>query len=88
LFLGFGDSALNFEIYFWVSRPQVVLELKSEVALSIAAALTEAGIQVPVPRRDLHIIGLNQTNGTDQEITSESAERSERNQRTEKSHLK
>jgi len=85
LFLGFGDSALNFEIYFWVSRPQVVLELKSEVALSVAAALTEAGIQVPVPRRDLHIIGLNQTNGLDQEIKTESAERRDRNQSAESS---
>jgi len=85
LFLGFGDSALNFEIYFWVSRPQVVLELKSEVALSVAAALTEAGIQVPVPRRDLHIIGLNQTNGLDQEIKTESAERHDHNQSAESS---
>jgi small-conductance mechanosensitive channel len=55
LFLGFGDSALNFEIRFWAPHPQVVLALKSEVALSIAAALNEAGIKVPVPQRNLHI---------------------------------
>jgi len=85
IFLGFGDSALNFEIYFWVSRPQVALELRSEVALAVASALTEAGIQVPVPRRDLHIIGLNQTNGTDQEIKTETAERSDRTQSAERS---
>jgi small-conductance mechanosensitive channel len=55
LFLGFGDSALNFEIRFWAPRPEVVVELKSEVTLSIAAALSEAGIKVPVPRRELNI---------------------------------
>ena len=55
LFLGFGDSALNFEVRFWAPHPQLVAELQSEVALKIAAALNEAGIKVPVPRRDLHI---------------------------------
>src|SRR5262249_51268962 len=55
LFLGFGDSALNFEVRFWAPRPEVVSELKSDVALSIAAALSEAGIRVPVPQRDLVI---------------------------------
>jgi len=59
-FLGFGDNALNFEIRFWAPRPQLVLELKSEVALRIAAALSKAGIKVPVPQRTLNITGLDQ----------------------------
>ena len=59
-FLGFGDNALNFEVRFWAPRPQVVLELKSEVALRIAAALSKAGIKVPVPQRTLNITGLDQ----------------------------
>ncbi len=63
LFLGFGDSALNFEVRFWAPRPQVVLPLKSDVALSIAAALNEAGIKVPIPRRDLYIKSTNQATG-------------------------
>jgi small-conductance mechanosensitive channel len=54
-FLGFGDSALNFEVRFWAPRPEVAPELRSDVALSIAAALNKAGIKVPVPQRDLHI---------------------------------
>ena len=62
LFLGFGDSALNFEVWFWVPRPEVVPELRSDVALNIAAALSEAGIKVPVPQRSLHITGLDQNN--------------------------
>jgi potassium efflux system protein len=50
LFLGFSDNAQNFEIRFWAARPELVAELKSDVALNIAAALTEAGINVPIPQ--------------------------------------
>jgi small-conductance mechanosensitive channel len=63
LFLGFGDSALNFEVRFWAPRPEIVPELKSDVALSIAAALSEAGIKVPIPQRDLHIKSIDQATG-------------------------
>ena len=60
LFLGFGDSALNFEVRFWAPRPEIVLELKSDVTLSIAAALKEAGIKVPIPQHDLYIKSTDQ----------------------------
>jgi len=63
LFLGFGDSALNFEVRFWAHRPEVVPELRSNVALNIASALDAAGIKVPVPQRTLHITGLEQVRG-------------------------
>ena len=66
LFMGFGDSALNFEIRFWAPRPEIVADLRSDVALRMAAALSEAGIKVPVPRRDLYI--------TSEQVPSEVAE--------------
>jgi len=50
LFHGFGNNALNFEIRFWAPRPEILPELKSDVALNIAAALSEAGIEVPIPQ--------------------------------------
>ncbi|HSE20030.1 MAG TPA: mechanosensitive ion channel domain-containing protein [Pyrinomonadaceae bacterium] len=59
LFLGFGDSALNFEVRFWAARPEVVPELRSDVALSIAKALNDSGIKVPIIKRDLHISTAN-----------------------------
>jgi small-conductance mechanosensitive channel len=59
-FLGFGDSALNFEVRFWAPRPDTVGDLKSDVALNIATALKDAGFTVPVPRRDLHITTTDQ----------------------------
>ncbi|HEU4769976.1 MAG TPA: mechanosensitive ion channel domain-containing protein [Pyrinomonadaceae bacterium] len=71
LFIGFGDSALNFELRFWAPRPEVVPELKSDVALSIAAALQQEGITVPVPQRHLHITGLNENDRLEKALSQE-----------------
>ena len=57
LFTGFGDSALNFEVRFWAPHPEVIPELKSDVALRIAAALSKAGIRIPVPQREYRVAG-------------------------------
>ena len=54
LFLGFGESALNFEVLFWAPGTEIAPALKSQVALKVAAALRDAGIEVPFPQRDLH----------------------------------
>ena len=64
-FTGFGDSSLNFQVLFWAARPEVAGELKSNVALSIAAALKEGGITVPMPQRILQIKRLDQKDGFD-----------------------
>jgi potassium-dependent mechanosensitive channel len=53
-FIGFGDSALNFELRFWTYREDW-FQLKSEVAVSLMKALRESNIEVPFPQRDLHI---------------------------------
>jgi small-conductance mechanosensitive channel len=62
-FTGFGDSALNFQVLFWAARPEVAGVLKSDVALSVAAALKEAGITVPMPQRILQIRRFDQKDG-------------------------
>jgi potassium-dependent mechanosensitive channel len=56
LFTDFGDSALNFEVRFWVdvqkaSSPQVSSDLRQ----MIATTFSEHGIQIPFPQRDLHL---------------------------------
>jgi len=53
-FLGFGDSALNFEVRFWTYREDW-FRLKSDAAVSLTKALREANIEVPFPQRELHI---------------------------------
>ena len=54
-FLGFGESALNFELRFWSARQDTWFQLKSDVAISVAQALQENGIEIPFPQRDLHM---------------------------------
>jgi small-conductance mechanosensitive channel len=54
--VGFGDSSVNFTLYFWVDdiiegrkRP------RSDVLFSIWRKLKENNIEIPFPQRDLHI---------------------------------
>jgi potassium efflux system protein len=70
-FTGFGDSALNFQVLFWAARPEVAGVLKSDVALSIAAALREAGITLPMPQRILQIKRVVQRDGVESGVSQE-----------------
>jgi potassium-dependent mechanosensitive channel len=54
-FMGFGDSALNFELRFWSAQQDTWFELQSEVTVAVAKALREAEIEIPFPQRDLHV---------------------------------
>jgi potassium efflux system protein len=54
LFVGFGDSSLDFVLRFWTGIERVY-EVQSEVMAGIQQALREAGIEVPFPQRDLHL---------------------------------
>ena len=61
-FVGFGDSALNFELRFWTYQEDW-FRLKSDVTVCLAKALREANIEVPFPQRDLHIRSVGGTTG-------------------------
>ncbi len=54
IFVGFGDSALGFELRFWATI-QTHVQVKSEVTAKIAAVFNEEEIEIPFPQRDLHI---------------------------------
>ncbi|MBE9112177.1 mechanosensitive ion channel [Nodosilinea sp. LEGE 07298] len=54
-FLGFGDSALNFELLVWVAQPSRQLVITSDLYFVIEASLRQHSIEVPFPQRDLHI---------------------------------
>ena len=55
LFTGFGDSALQFQLRFWTRQFDGWPVVASDVRVAVARALAEAGIEVPVPQRDLHL---------------------------------
>jgi small-conductance mechanosensitive channel len=54
-FLGFGDSALNFELRFWSADQDSWFQLQSEVVIAVARALQNAEIEIPFPQQDLHV---------------------------------
>ncbi len=53
--MGFGDSALNFELRFWVMQESNTVKVKSEVALEVMRLFEKAGIEIPFPQRDLRV---------------------------------
>lgn len=54
-FLGFGESALNFEVLVWFREPRQQYRLKSDLYFRIEAMLRQYQIEIPFPQRDLHV---------------------------------
>lgn len=55
LFRSFGDSALNFELRFWVDSPRKRVKILSEINFQIDQLFREEDIEMPFPQQDLHI---------------------------------
>jgi small-conductance mechanosensitive channel len=53
-FLGFGESALDFELQAW-SYLDNAGATQSSLAIGVGRSLAEAGIEIPVPQRDLRL---------------------------------
>jgi small-conductance mechanosensitive channel len=56
LFRGFGDSALDFELRVHIRNIDNRLRVISDLNFAIDAAFREAGITIPFPQRDVHLI--------------------------------
>jgi potassium-dependent mechanosensitive channel len=67
LFRTFGDSSLNFELRCYIREVDNRLTVMSDMNFEIDRAFREAGIEIPFPQRDVHLIS-----GKDEkEITQE-----------------
>jgi potassium efflux system protein len=55
LFIGFGDSALNFELRLFVKNLGDSVAVRHQLHLALERALREAGIEIPFPQRDVHL---------------------------------
>ncbi|MEM1366777.1 MAG: mechanosensitive ion channel domain-containing protein [Cyanobacteria bacterium P01_H01_bin.15] len=53
MFMGFGDSGLNFELWIWVDRIDWRHEIRSSVNFLIEYYFRQYGIHIPFPQRDL-----------------------------------
>ena len=56
LFMGFGDSSLDFELRCRINRIERRFTVTSDINFSIDKEFREAGVAVPFPQRDLHIV--------------------------------
>lgn len=54
-FNNFGDSSLDFQVFFWVKDPFRVEHAKSELRYAIDNEFRKHGVQIPFPQRDVHI---------------------------------
>jgi small-conductance mechanosensitive channel len=55
LFVGFGDSALSFELRAWTDRFEQWGTIRSELALAVIKSFGEAGIRIPMPQHDVRV---------------------------------
>ncbi|MCD8485819.1 MAG: mechanosensitive ion channel [Desertifilum sp.] len=53
IFKGFGDNALNFELWVWVNRIDLSPIIRSSINFIIEYQLRQQGISIPFPQRDL-----------------------------------
>jgi len=57
LFMGFGDSSLDFQIRVFLNSFDDRVPMTHVIHTEINKALEAAGISIPFPQRDLHIVG-------------------------------
>jgi potassium-dependent mechanosensitive channel len=55
LFLGFGESSLDFSLRAWTDDFDNFITIKSDLTLAVHDGLYAAGIEIPFPQRDLHL---------------------------------
>ncbi len=61
LFVGFGDSSLNFELRAWTDEFADWASIRSDLAVAIHDGVAEAGWSIPFPQREVRI--LNKPDG-------------------------
>jgi len=55
--VSFGDSGINLELGFWIADPGLgTLDVRSAIHLAIWQEFQHAGIQIPFPQREVHVL--------------------------------
>ena len=79
IFLGFGESSLNFRLLFWIAEADTRLTIQSEVTIKVNQMLKEADIIIPFPQHDLHLRSadakiFDRINAVDESISKKTGE--------------
>ncbi len=65
IFIGFGQSSLDFELRLWVGDVTQRLVVRSELLQTIDQRFREEGVEIPFPQRDLHLRSVDTAAGED-----------------------
>jgi potassium efflux system protein len=57
-FVGFGESALNFELRVFIPDPDLLLEVRHDLLMEIDQRFREEKIEIAFPHQDIHIKSL------------------------------
>jgi len=79
IFLGFGESSMDFRLLFWIAEADTRLSIQSEVSVKINQMIKEAGIEIPFTQRDLHLRSadaniFDRINAVDESISKKTGE--------------
>jgi len=64
LFENFGDSSLDFGVYFFINDSFTDPRIKSEIRFTIDKLFREHDVTIPFPQRDVHIFGAQDVQNT------------------------
>ena len=64
LFLGFGESSLNFELRVWIRDFLDRFRIQSELNQTIDSRFRSEGVEIPFPQRDLHVRSVDESPGS------------------------
>ena len=57
-FTGFGASSLDFALWGWTDRQDLVATMRSKLAIAVHDVLRNAGVVIPFPQRDVRVVSL------------------------------
>jgi small-conductance mechanosensitive channel/uncharacterized protein YndB with AHSA1/START domain len=83
LFMGFGDSSLDFELRVRITRIDRRFSVQSDLNFAIDKAFREAGITIPFPQRDLHVISYPEERKLPEALPEKKPKKKKRKKRQE-----
>jgi len=60
LFVGFGNSSLDFKLRIWLNNLEYCLSIISEVGIMVYKRFAEDGVEIPFPQQDLHVRSMDE----------------------------
>ncbi len=61
LFMGFGDSSLDFQVRVWIHNVENMFAVRSELHQEVDRRFRESGIEIAFPQRDLHLRSVDES---------------------------